>query len=476
MNPFRHSLKITVFAAALCRAVGCSSCTGADPPWDITAVIQAWSHDPDVVGCADCHYARNPLRQTASSARQDGMATWLTLDRHAVARALVEPRTPGERNRGSNLGDAAIASAVDVLWNQPSGKRSRAICDRLGIDVTTNEGYLAFRDQCLRCHAGIDPLDAQRWNDIATSESPGISCLACHQEGQTRDWISQHGNRAEWRLLSHEAKRERGLSDLTGMAARAGTCLDCHLGNLRDGKFVTHAMFVAGHPPLPAFEPQSASERMHRHWLRPGETFAALKGDKDRGAYFAVQYPTLFENAQAAEMDGKSHSFETHGLLIAGLQAQRQAVELLRDSTGTVHAGDFALFDCAACHHELRTDSLRQTVGFPGIPGRPRLAAWTEAIATLARPPDGKSRETTPLIVAALDARPFGDPASLTDSCDAVLSELNELGRSLESKTMDKETALLIRQRLTELPPRFRIDADCQRMIESALAIVDEEL
>ena len=35
---------------------------------------------------------------------------------------------------------------------------------------------------------------------------------------------------------------------------RTELCLSCHLGSTSENKMVTHAMYAAGHPPLPGFE------------------------------------------------------------------------------------------------------------------------------------------------------------------------------------------------------------------------------
>src|SRR5438034_7388462 len=42
--------------------------------------------------------------------------------------------------------------------------------------------------------------------------------------------------------------------------------MECHAGNAEKGKVVTHAMFAAGHPPLPNFEVGYFSRNLPQHW------------------------------------------------------------------------------------------------------------------------------------------------------------------------------------------------------------------
>ena len=56
------------------------------------------------------------------------------------------------------------------------------------------------------------------------------------------------------------------MTDLWDPVRRAETCASCHVGNHDEGKVVTHAMYAAGHPPLPGFETATFGDLEPRHW------------------------------------------------------------------------------------------------------------------------------------------------------------------------------------------------------------------
>src|SRR5205085_7444380 len=58
---------------------------------------------------------------------------------------------------------------------------------------------------------------------------------------------------------------------------RAALCASCHVGNAAEGKFVTHAMYAAGHPLLPSLEVATFSDEMPRHWQYIKEKPAAIQ-------------------------------------------------------------------------------------------------------------------------------------------------------------------------------------------------------
>src|SRR5437763_622141 len=74
------------------------------------------------------------------------------------------------------------------------------------------------------------------------------------------DWADLHGGvikkkRLEWRSLKRPEKEiKHGMRDLWDPAKRTELCVSCHIGNEKEGKVLTHEMYVAGHPPLPSFD------------------------------------------------------------------------------------------------------------------------------------------------------------------------------------------------------------------------------
>ena len=56
------------------------------------------------------------------------------------------------------------------------------------------------------------------------------------------------------------------MTDLVGPGDARGEVRSCHIGNPDEQKVVTHAMYAAGHPPLPGFETATFSDAEPRHW------------------------------------------------------------------------------------------------------------------------------------------------------------------------------------------------------------------
>ena len=61
------------------------------------------------------------------------------------------------------------------------------------------------------------------------------------------------------------------MTDLWDPVRRSEICTSCHIGNYKEKKVITHAMYAAGHPPLPGFEAATFSEFQPRHWQYLGE-------------------------------------------------------------------------------------------------------------------------------------------------------------------------------------------------------------
>src|SRR5947209_9038065 len=74
-------------------------------------------------------------------------------------------------------------------------------------------------------------------------------------------------DRDKWRGVASQAKEEQyRMADPCDPRKRSKTCASCHVGNSDEGKVVTHAMYAAGHPPLPSLEIATFSDEMPRHW------------------------------------------------------------------------------------------------------------------------------------------------------------------------------------------------------------------
>ena len=297
---------------------------------EANAVNEAWSNDPRMVACGNCHFngpSENPLarvRRPGEFSRQTEMRIWLTQDVHAEARRRIEP---WDETRSATAEAAShsltLESGKSSLTN--SHQLSRQICDALGYDVTKEEGYARFRDNCLTCHGGWSPTTPQPGFSRTGYQQPGLSCQHCHQLGDDDAWVDQHWQATQWRLLTPAEKQAAGLRDLVSMAAQSQWCADCHLGNIEKHQFVTHAMYAAGHPPLPAFEVQSYCQQMPQHWQDPAGLYESLAGSPDRETYFAVSYPSLFSQADHTGQT-PTLAWTMRKLLTGAIQSERQGL------------------------------------------------------------------------------------------------------------------------------------------------------
>src|SRR5262249_59421636 len=132
----------------------------------------------------------------------------------------------------------------------------------------------------------------------------------------------------------------------------ARLCASCHVGNTAEGKVVTHAMYAAGHPPLPGVEIATFSDAMPRHWQY-------LKEKKP-----AVQ--------QMLNVDSGTAAFEQTKLVaVSGVLLLREAMNLLgsqaapatQDADPRNTWPELAQFDCSACHPELKKPNWRHHRG-----------------------------------------------------------------------------------------------------------------
>ena len=270
--------------------------------------------------------------------------------------------------------------------------RTRGMEEVLGIKAASTAA-------CIACHT--HPAGEPAIEEETALVHAGISCETCHGAGS--GYLEPHMEK-RWRFLSSAEKEALGMHDLRNPVRKAENCLSCHLGDVASGKVITHAMYAAGHPPLPAFEMESFGKAMGPHWKRVWEKSPQIQ-------------------QQAAEAGYRTESAsESQRSLIGGLVALRQSATFVDQyaSAATENARErpwpeLALYDCQACHHELRVPSTRQEVGYGGlVPGRPSLVRWPRGLAGVAFTEAGMPTDTDALLapwVASLNARPFGTAA-----------------------------------------------------------------
>lgn len=367
--------------------------------------------------------------------------------------------------------------------------RGQAMAERLGY---TGEHAATKIAACVRCHAtlpigvaSVADLDADQFETIRTD---GVTCVACH--GMYEEWITEHPRtggpapiraltkkKAEaappkWAALDRRQKEyDYGMTDLWDPVRRAETCASCHVGNVAEGKVLTHVMYAAGHPPLPSFEAASFSDAQPRHWEYLREKLA-VPGRAQR-----VQPP----------IDAAHHE-QTELVLVSGLFTLREAMRLFAaeavsggsDPLGP-HFPDFARYDCAACHHDLRPASWRQRRGYPGPPGRPTAPEWPLALVTLgfdAPTTDPAAQRLDELLKAfhdAVAARPFGDPTEAAAAARAVAEWADGRIAALRGQIVTTERAQALLARLAHTPASAA-DFDTARQIAWAFRVIYHEI
>jgi hypothetical protein len=403
----------------------------------------------DAGACARCHSGYHPVDlggpEPAPLVRLDELKTWAERDKHR--------------------------RAFDAL----TGPRGQAMGELLRYKDVRSE------PACLSCHATgflpADPRDEQ--DDALAYREQGVGCVACH--GSYQEWVGEHSLRSRrWRRRPAEEKaRDFGMTDLRDPAARAGVCASCHVGNADEGKVVTHAMYAAGHPPLPPFEVATFLDAMPPHWWKPGEVEA-----------FRVDPALAARNhAEAGE------PYATRAAVVGGLVTLREAMRLLAarsepEPTPLGRSGrtwpDYAQLDCAACHHDLRAPGWRQARGsehrfdglaFVGVPGRPQFRPWTLAAVRPALALTGGA-ERVALggavrdLYAAFDATPFGDPAEVSRAARRLEAWSESMLRAVESARFDASTPPRVLVALAATPADEVLDYDSARQVARALGAV----
>jgi hypothetical protein len=344
------------------------------------------------------------------------------------------------------------------------GDRAREMGKLLGYKRPVYE-----EADCLSCHAAA--VEDKKLFDDSFKMSDGVSCAVCH--GAYEEWVDLHGSalarkRKSWREMSREEKESRfGMADLWDPGKRTKLCASCHIGNVKERKFVTHAMYAAGHPPLPSLEVATFSDQMPLHWQYIKEK------DKD------VQ--------KLLKFDPEDAEFEkTKLVVVSGLNCLRESLDLLASQAREAAAGpkrrtlDLANFDCYACHHDLKYPAWRQQRDARGTPGTPRLREWS---LTLARSAVRQAGEDPSQLQAKLDKlylvfenRPFGDPEEVAKAAEDLVGWLDGVAKKLANVKYTHAAAREVLAELSRLPDKDVPDYDSARERVWAFRIVYGEL
>ncbi len=245
----------------------------------------------------------------------------------------------GSTCHGRAEGNGAVVRQDELrLWQEPSarsGAHSRAYAGLISprgerIAGTLGLGSAGSAAACLGCHVTPPGERGERFQ-----VSDGVGCEGCH--GAASGWIASHYAVG----ASHAGNLANGMIPLDDPSARAGVCLDCHLGSGKPGQFVTHAMMAAGHPRL-SFELDLFSS-LQQHWDEDTD-YAARKPRVDSVRLWAVG------QTQAVQ--------RSLGLFVQGNLA----------SNGVFP--EFTFYDCHSCHRAI-DDNPAGGRTFEPNPGRP---------------------------------------------------------------------------------------------------------
>lgn len=387
-----------------------------------------------ITRCLDCHYAPNPLRSTAFVLMNEGKV-WLENDKHAIAY--------------QQLGSA---------W----GKRVAA---KLGIvDAQADQS-------CLSCHANWQV----GFDEPPQSYRHGVHCETCH--GPSSLWEVPHAD-VTWRQQDPQSKQKLGMHDLRSPSVSSRLCFSCHLGDRETGKLVTHAMYAAGHPPLSSIEVGSFMRQMPGHW----RSIQEKPNFKHRAEYKHVN----------SNIDGENDQLpSTKAVIVSGVVAVQESVRLMASQLERIETGriEFAVFDCSACHHELRTTSWRQVRGRLGIrPGRPLPTIWPGTLMQVALKQasgedeqlfqrlQGEYKELQRELLTAATSRPFGDTEKLRGSADRMLPWLDQMVRTLESNAIHRQQGQRILRSMLQVGQVDLLDYHSARMLSWAIITTSLEM
>jgi hypothetical protein len=341
------------------------------------------------------------------------------------------------------------SQAFKVLENP----RSVRMGELLGVDVKSPAAG------CINCHALSLKAGQREIGKWSHRLADGVSCEACH--GPAEKYESAH-HRPEWRTLDPEVKKQEfGFINVRDPGAKTTLCAGCHVGNLSEGKFVTHEMYAAGHPPLPSVEPYSLGLAMPPHW-RP------LEAKKP-------------EVQKALGYDPESRAIARE-IVIGGLVSYRHSVDLLDQAASREETWpDFAVFDCYACHHDLKRKSWRQERGYKSHPGRPAYRVWPDALprATLLamdRPREEFDDRVSGL-QESLTSRPFGVPSEVRLKAGEARSLLNEeLQRASREIRWDASRSRKLLESIAQTALEQTWDFDSARQLAWAFVAVSRDL
>ena len=349
--------------------------------------------------------------------------------------------------------------------------------------------------RCLACHTafplsvmGNDPHLAPAELVSTLRVAQGVSCEGCHspagdarsEGGAISGWYLPHTQKDLWRFKAANEKRDLfGFADIRSASARTRMCLSCHLGNVAEGKVVTHEMYAAGHPPLPGFELSTFAAQMPKHWRDFDKKAEAVRDDFLKNSADDVYGRDSFK---------LDNLHETRSLLVAALVAYSENLKLTmaladeQQQTPVLKPDwpELAQFECFACHHDLKDRGWRQSRKLRGIPGRPLLRAWPTSLAKLALKIAGQSVEELDRRIEPLEKllsrQPFGQRDQWASTVTPITAWLDQQALALEKKPLPRDQGLSVLRDVAAIADSDFWDYDSARQLVWAAQVLRIEL
>ncbi len=358
-----------------------------------------------------CHGRVEPGGETHPTASSMSYTTWFLDDKHADAFEALQ---------------------------RPAGQQ---IADRLEL------GSAAESERCLACHTNPATATAAASPAQRAERRFGVGCESCH--GTAKDWIGPHCSQT-WKRLDDTDRRKKyecnGMTWLQSPSIAARVCAGCHVGEGPDletgrpARDVNHDLIAAGHPRL-SFEYSTYLANMPRHWQ---------------------------EKPSAPGSGGRVWA-------VGQVVCARADLDLLayRAASGGPWP-EFAAYDCASCHHDLREPSWRRNRANRDLPpGAMRPANWYDALlpvvieafpAIAAAPPDPRD------LRAAL-SRPHSDRTDVARLARSNAAALSGLAAILEEGGMTRKQLVDLRTALARRGEATRA-ADWDELEQIGLALM----
>lgn len=433
----------------------------------------------------------------APTAEKDAYHTALFTGSSTCIRCHVIPQGAGSENYVllNEYVTWRLSDKHSLAYLALAGSRGTRMGELLGQDVKKSE------TGCMNCHTlnfpdrfkkdGLD--DALKTTELL---SEGVSCESCH--GPAEKWIGPHFD-TTWRGKTPQQKYELGMYDVRNPVERSKLCVSCHIGKADEGKVVTHAMYAAGHPPLPSIEIATFSDQMPHHWRLPADVpfFQGLAQRVQAGTATPAQKNILdlyhFSDAK---------TFQSQLVLSTSLLTLQAELKLVADRSNFQHAGAARLrvwpelgmkefagsqppslwpqlalahSDCLGCHHELRPAGWRQVRGYTGAPGRPQIEPWPLTLTARGVGLDLTARKDLPSkmepLTTACNRQPFGAPDALHKSAAAAERWLDHQLLASNVREEAKESLAILRL-LCSVPLNDYPNYDSARQLAAAIEVV----